>query len=301
MPNDIITPSLVSRVGLATLYNTTVLAGLVWRDFDPDFTGKQGDTITIRKPAVFAAQDFNRATGIVLQNIDEGSIPLKLDHLADVSFPVTSEELTLNIDDFANRLLTPAMEAIVQKVDAAIGEAAVDAAQGPGGGGTAVMDAKASDVMIEAREKLTTNKLPTSNRYAVLSPAGTSVALKDPLFVEADTSGSTDALREAHIGRVFGIDTYESQTFGYGPGDVGKADGAAFHQTAITLASRALQAPMGVASSQVAVESYKGLTLRTVFSYDSKFKQDIVSIDFLYGIAPTRPEGAVALDMGQGS
>jgi hypothetical protein len=301
VPNALITPSLIARVGLATLYNTTVLAGLVWRDFDESFTGKQGDTITIRKPAVFAAQDFNRATGIVLQSINEGSIPLKLDHLADVSFPVTAEELTLNIDDFSARLLTPAMEAIVQKVDVAIGEAAVDAAKGPGGGGTAVMDAKANDVMIEAREKLTTNKLPATGRFAVLSPAGTSVALKDPLFVEADTSGSTDALREASIGRVFGIDTYESQTFGYGPGDVGKADGVAFHRTAMTLASRALQAPMGVSASQVAIESYKGLTLRVVYSYDQKYKQDVISVDFLYGIAATRPEGAVALDMGQGS
>jgi hypothetical protein len=107
VPNDLITPSLIARVGLATLYNTTVLAGLVWRDFDEGFTGKQGDTITIRRPAVFEAYDFNRATGIVLQDIEEDGVPLKLDHLADVSFPVTSEELTLNIDDFSARLLTP--------------------------------------------------------------------------------------------------------------------------------------------------------------------------------------------------
>ena len=95
-----------------------------------------------------------------LQDIDEDGVPLKLDHLADVSFPVTSEELTLSIDDFSTRLLTPAMEAIVQKVDAALAEAAVDAAEGPGGGGTATMDTKASDVMIEAREKLTDQQAP---------------------------------------------------------------------------------------------------------------------------------------------
>ena len=74
-----------------------------------------------------------------------------------------------------------------------------------------------------------------------------------------------------------------------------------FHQSAITLASRALQAPMGVSTAQVAVESYKGLTLRCVYDYDVKYKQDIISVDFLYGTAATRPEGAVALDLGQGS
>jgi hypothetical protein len=51
----------------------------------------------------------------------------------------------------------------------------------------------------------------------------------------------------------------------------------------------------------VAVESYRGLTLRVVYDYDVKYKQDIVSVDFLYGTAATRPEGAVVLDMGQGS
>ena len=79
------------------------------------------------------------------------------------------------------------------------------------------------------------------------------------------------------------------------------ADGVAFHRTAVTLASRALQAPMGVGDGQVSVESYRGLTLRVVMSYDQKYKQDIVSVDFLYGTAATRPEGAVALDMGIGS
>ena len=258
MPNELITPSTVARVGLATLYNTTVMGGLVWRDFDEAFSGKQGDTITIRRPAVFEALPFNRATGIVLQDIDEDAVPLKLDKLADVSFPVTSEELTLSIDDFAGRLLTPAMEAIVQSVDTALAEAAVDAATGPGGGGTVTMDENASDVMIDAREVLTTNKLPLSNRYGVLSPAGTSEALRDDLFVQADQSGSTDALRNANIGRVFGIDTYESQTFGTGPGDVGEADGVVFHQSAITLASRALQAPMGVSASQVRRRELQG-------------------------------------------
>jgi hypothetical protein len=301
VPNELITPQTIARVGLATLYNSVTMAGLVWRDFDEAFTGKQGDTITIRRPAVFEAMDFNRATGIILQDIAEDAVPLKLDHLADVSFPVTAEELTLSIDDFAQRLLVPAMEAITQKVDGALAAAAIEAATGPGGGGTVTMDTKASDVMIDAREVLTRNKLPASGRYAILSPEGTSEALRDPLFVEADTSGSTDALREASIGRVFGIDTYESQVFGTGPGDVGTADGVAFHKTAITLASRALQAPMGVGANQVAIESFKGLTLRVVYDYDVKYKQDVISVDFLYGTAATRPEGAVALDMGQGS
>src|SRR5690606_20771567 len=91
MANDFITPQLVARTVLATLYNQTVLLPLVWRDFDADFAGKQGATVNVRKPAVFEAQDFNRATGIVIQDADEDSVPITLDHLIDVSFAVGAE------------------------------------------------------------------------------------------------------------------------------------------------------------------------------------------------------------------
>lgn len=298
---DYITPSVVARRGLATLYNTTVLAGLVSRDYDDAFTGKVGDTITVRKPAIFTANLFNRATGIVLQDPDEDSVAVKLDKIADVSFPVTTEDLTLKIDDFAGRLLNPAMEAITQAIDLALGVALLDAADDPGAGGTATMDTKASDVLAESREKLTRKKLPLTERYAVLSPEATTEALMDINFLNAEKSGSTDALREASLGRVFGQDTYESQVFGAGPGPTGQADGVAFHRSAVTLASRTLQAPNGVASNMYSIESYKGLALRVVYQYDIKYKQDVCSVDFLYGTAKTRVEGAVKLDLGKGS
>ena len=301
MANDFITPSVIARRGLATLYNTTVLGNLVWRDFDPDFTGKQGDTVTIRKPATFTAEEFNRSSGVTIQNADEDSTTVQLSKIANVSFAVTDEEMTLEVEDFENQLLVPAMEAIVQKVDGDLAEALIDAAESVGGGGTATMDSVASDAVIEARTKLGRNKLPTSDRHAVLSPEGAGVALADDLFVQADQSGATDALREGSIGRVFGFDTYESQVFGLGAGDKGQADGVAFHRSAVTLAVRPLDVPRGLPTDKVAVENYKGLSLRTTYSYNSSKKQDEVSCDLLYGIATTRKEGAVQLSFGQGS
>src|SRR3982751_576753 len=132
MANVFITPSVIARTGLATLYNTIVLAGLVWRDFDSDFSGKQGDTITIRKPATFEAELFDREKGIDLQDVEEDSVPLTLDKLANVSFPVTDEQLTLEIEMFQEQLLTPAMEAIAQRVDADLAETLVEAAADQG-------------------------------------------------------------------------------------------------------------------------------------------------------------------------
>ena len=44
--NTIITPDIIARMAYANLYATTVMAQLVHRDFEADFRGAVGDTIT---------------------------------------------------------------------------------------------------------------------------------------------------------------------------------------------------------------------------------------------------------------
>ena len=307
MANTFLTPSVIARSALATLYNTTVLLPLVNRDYEADFNGKQGDTITVRKPAVFTVDEFDRADGIQLQNITEGSMTVSLTTIPDVSFPVTAEELTLEIDEFERRLLNPAMEAISQYLDGVIAELLVDTAEGAGGGGTATgTGTTAGDrhkAFRRARAILSRNKLPLTDRNAVLSPEGVEAITGDSVVLQANTSGSTQALREGQVGRLSGFNTYESQVFGFGPGDKGQADGVAFHRDAVTLVTRTLARPMGVAAEQFAVQSYKGLGLRIVRDYDITKKQDVISIDLLYGVKATddRKGGIVQLDFGQGS
>jgi len=313
MPDFLTMPQIANRA-LATLYNTTVLAGVVHRDFDPAFAGKQGDTVNVRVPIVFQANEFDRAQGIQLQNPAEDTFPVVLDKIADVSFAVTSEDMTLVIDDFAERLLAPAMEAISQKIDGDLAIELVAAAnqvanpagdyveQQAGGGVVTSPDAEhPAKVLIPAKTRLSRAKLPTMNRYAVLSPEGAGEMLGDPIMHEAHRRGDTDGLIEAAIGRKFGFDSYESQALGYGPGLPGQADGVAFHRDAITLATRTLEKPLGKVGAQAAIANYKGLGLRVVYDYDITYKQTVVSVDFLYGVRAVRPQGAVELDLAQGS
>jgi hypothetical protein len=301
----LITPSVIAGSALATLYNSTVLLPLVNRDYESDFTGKQGDTITVRTPASFTVNEFVRATGIVLQDPTEGSFTVTLNKLPDVSFPITAEELTLKLDRFEERLLNPAMEAHSQYVDGLLAEQLVDAAESVGGGGTVTaLGNTAGDKVqayIDARKTLGRNKLPLTERYSVLSPEGAAVMLGDDLVLQANTSGSTAALRQGDIGRLIGFDIFESQVFGLGPNDKGQADGVAFHRSAVAFVSRTLETPMGVAPSQVSIQNYKGLGLRVVRAYDVNKKQDVISIDALVGTSTIRKEAAVQLNFGQGS
>ena len=305
MANTLITPSVIASSALATLYNATVLLPLVNRDYDSDFRGKQGDTITVRTPASFTVDEFNRSNGIQIQNATEGSFTVTLDTLPDVSFAVTAEELTLKLDRFEERLLNPAMEAHAQWVDGKLAEKLVDTAEGVGGGGTiTATGTSAGDkhaAWRTARAQMGWAKLPLTERYGVLSPEAVAAVTADPTLLQANTSGSTEALREGSVGRLSGIDNYESQVFGYGPNDKGQADGVAFHRSAVAAVTRTLETPMGIAPSQVSVQTYKGLGLRVVKAYDVDKKQDVVSIDALFGTTAIRPEAAIQFNFGLGS
>lgn len=301
----LITPQVIAASALATLFNTTVLLPLVNRDYDSDFQGKQGDTITVRTPATFIVDEFERAAGIQLQDPTEGSFPVTLNLLPDVSFPITSEEKTLELDRFEERLLNPAMEAHSQWVDAKLADQLVEAAGTSGNDvadGTGVTAGERHQAFREARRILTRNKLPMVNRYGVLSPEAVEAITGDQIVLQANTSSSTEALREGSVGRLSGFDNYETQVLndGSGPGR-GIADGISFHRSAVAAVTRTLERPDGVAANQVSVQNYKGLGLRVVKAYDVDKKQDIISIDALFGTQSIRDEAAVRLDFGQPS
>lgn len=289
MANTILTPQTIARAGIATLYSQTHMAGLVHRDFDADFNGHVGDTVTIRKPATFVANAFDRATGIQLQNATETSTSVTLDTLLDVSFAVTAEEWTLDIRDFQAQFLAPAMEAFSQKIDQMLLGLQVDVAAVAAAEGTqAAPAAHPSYQLIEAGRILNAAKVPAGQRAAVLGTTKAAEYTQDPLFHEADKRGDTAGLLEAAIGRKFGFDNYMSQNETAG-------EGLAFHRDAFSLVTRTLEIPRGVAASQAAVAQYKGLGLRVIYDYDVSKKQDVVSLDLLCGVKTLDANKAVVL------
>ena len=97
--------------------------------------------------------------------------------------------------------------------------------------------------------------------------------------MSAEKVGDTAALKEASLGRKFGMDIYVDQ-------NITKADdytpSIAFHKNAMALVSRPLALPQGAAKS--AIMNYDGFGLRVVFGYDMNTKTDTVSIDMLCGV-----------------
>ncbi|HEX5561800.1 MAG TPA: P22 phage major capsid protein family protein [Nocardioidaceae bacterium] len=297
MANTFLTPDLIATRGLATLFETTVMAQLVHRDFDGDFRGRQGDTVTIRKPAVFTAGEFNRSTGIQPQNATESGVDVTLNHFADVSFTVTTEQLTLEIEDFGTQLLDPAMEAISQKIDRDLLALRSDITQEVGQATGRTLDKP--EVLIDAGTRLNLNSVPTTERRAVVGPTTNGNWLDSPVLKTVDASGSTEALREAYVGRrLFGFDPYWTQNVEQPAGSPATGEpttevGVAFHKTAFALVTRPLEVPPG--AQDATIMSYKGFGLRVVYDYDIKYKQTVVSVDCLYGTKTIDAKRAVLL------
>ncbi|MEU0018043.1 P22 phage major capsid protein family protein [Streptomyces rochei] len=297
MANTFLTPDIIATRALATLYETTVMAQLVHRDFESDFRGKQGDTITVRKPATFTASEFNRATGVVPQNATESGVPVTLNHFADVSATVTTEQLQLEIQDFGEQLLDPMMEAITQKIDRDLLALRSDITQEVGQAANRTLDKP--EVLIDAGTVLNLAKVPTTDRAAVVGPTTNGNWLDSPVLKQVNTSGSTEALREAYIGRrLFGFDPYWTQNVEQpaetpAVGEPTTEVGVAFHRSAFALVTRTLDVPPGAQDG--AIMNYKGFGLRVMYDYDIKYKQTIISVDCLYGTKTLDAQRAVLL------
>jgi hypothetical protein len=274
MANTILTPDIIAREALMVLRNNAVMANLVHRDYSDEFVGAVGDTITVRKPATFVANEYNGSINV--QDATETGVDVKMDKHLDVSFAVTSKQMAMDIADFSAQLLVPAMQAFADKVDKYL----IGLEAGATNRVTHASGAIAPADLIAARKFLTQNAAPLADRRFVVGATAEADLLGNELFVSAEKVGDAGtALREASLGRKFGMDCYVDQNIAKS-GDY--VPSIAFHKNAMCLVTRPLALPMGAAKA--AIMNYDGFGLRVVYGYDMNTKTDTISIDMLCGV-----------------
>ena len=282
MSNTFLTPDIIAKEALMVLRNNAVMANLVHRDYSDEFVNGVGDTITVRKPASFEAKEYT--DHITVQDATEGSVAVKLDKHLDVSFAVTSKQMTLDIKDFSEQLLVPAMQAFADKVDAYLLGLASDITNEVSYvSGTSNI----RNVLVDARKYLTDAAAPMTDRRFVYGSGIEADLLKTDMFLTADKVGDEGtALREASLGRKFGLDFYVDQNVA--------DDNIVFHKNAFALVTRPLALPLG--ADKAAVVGYDGFGLRVVYGYDMDAKTDTISIDMLCGVKTLDKNLAAVID-----
>lgn len=204
MPNTLLTPQIIAQEALMVLESQLTMANLVHRDYSPEYV-QVGDTITVRKPAKFVAKNF---TGTVSsQDITEGSVPVVMDRFRDITVKVTSKEMSLDIKDFSNQVVTPAISAIAQAVDVDLLAVGVSMAAKT----ATVSGTPAITDIAGVGKALDISKAPRDNRRLILPPTILYKYNTLDNFAKQAYSGDSQALRNAEVGRVYTCDTFMSQ------------------------------------------------------------------------------------------
>ena len=117
MANTTLTPTQVTREALRILHQKLNFVGTVNRSYDDSFGrsgAKIGDTLKIRLPNQYTVR-----TGASLssQDVVESSVSLQVATQKGVDTTWTSDDLTLDIDDFGSRILEPAMSVLAANIE----------------------------------------------------------------------------------------------------------------------------------------------------------------------------------------
>ena len=218
MANTLLNPSIVAKAAVRILDNELVMARQVWRAFEPEFAKKingyeAGDTITIRKPNQFAVRTGATApTGTGLDQVTEGKLTLQIATQAGVDFRFSSTELTLKIEQLADRVIRPAMVQLANKVDADLMALYKDVYNWVTPQATlgATASVKAFSDFRPAPERLDNGSVPQNDRSAVFSPSDFWGVAQSQTALFMQQIG-TEAYRRGEIGMMGGIDTYMAQ------------------------------------------------------------------------------------------
>ena len=235
MANTFITLQEIARAALPRLIENLVFPNLVYKDFSKDFSNL-GDTIQVRKPVVLTATEFDQSAGVSYQDMNETSVPVSLNKLATVDAKATVIETAVNIDDLNRVFIEPASVALAEKINSDGLELYKDVPY--------AVNVSAHDLAAIAavRKQMNVNKVPTAGRVAVWDPEADAAFATIPAIVNAEKSGSTEALREGSIGRLYGLDNYMAQ-------------GVKKHATGVTAATAVkVNGPVTAGETTIAVD-----------------------------------------------
>jgi len=215
MANTILNPSIIAKAAVRILDNELVMANRVYRGYEDEFGKKVngydiGDTITIRKPNQFKVRTSITADSPV-QDVTEGKLTMTANLVRGVDFKFTSQQLTLNITELADRVIKPAMVQLANAIDTTLMAEYFRINNWVGQPDTgADLPIASFATFARGAERLDQMACPSDDRSAVLSPeshwalAGSQTAL----FLQ---SVGQPAYRTGAIGTIGGVETYMSQ------------------------------------------------------------------------------------------
>ena len=168
MANSLLTIDMITRKALAILENNLVVTRNVNRAYDDSFAvegAKIGSTLRIRLPDRALVTD---GAALQVQDDNEQFTTLTVSSQKHIGINFTSAELTMQLDDFADRVLKPRISQLASSIDADVANSYKSIFSSVGTPGTTPAT---SLVLLQGQQKLNESAAVMSDRYATVNPA----------------------------------------------------------------------------------------------------------------------------------
>ena len=208
MANEFLSIKNIARQALPRLIENLVFPNLIYKDYSEAYEVGKGATVQVRKPVILTASDFDESQGVTAQDVKEQSVEVTLDKLATVDAEFGSIARATSVDDLNRLFIEPAAAALAAKIN---NDGLKLALAVPFAIGTAGTTPDGLDDFANAAKVLDDNKAPTAQRFGVWDSAAMSKFRQIGDIVNAEKSGTTEALRAGAIGNIFGVNNYMSQ------------------------------------------------------------------------------------------
>ncbi len=198
---------MITREALRVLHSKLSFIGNTKRVYDDRFAqsgGKIGDTLNVRLPSKYTVR--TNAT-LAVQDHVERSTPLRVSSQYGVDVSFTTAELTMNLDDFSKRIISPAMAQLAAKLE---GDA-LSVAYKAVANNTGTTSTSMSYLQFQQNGQILAENLsPLSDRVALLNPLSKVNFMNDVKALFQDSENIKKQYREGQMGRTGGFDVYEN-------------------------------------------------------------------------------------------
>jgi len=208
MANLNLTPDMITREALRVLHQKLNFVGSIVRDYDDSYaqTGaKIGNSLRVRLPIQYnTGTGATISTGTAADSI-QSSTTLTVSNQRHVPMRFTSEEMTMDIDDFSNRHIKPAMAKLAAMIENDALSMVNSVAQSIAAG----TKVEFLDVM-NARAILQNSLAPDDNRTALMDIQGNVDLVNDNKSLFNDQSEIGKGYRTGRMGTFGGFEFYEN-------------------------------------------------------------------------------------------
>lgn len=292
MAITLFSPQQAARATLSSLRYLTNLPRTVRQDFSNEFVAGRGQTVNVLGPIsagtakVYTKANRDARAAIQFNDITQAWFPVTLEDQVYNAVRLPDDFATFTLEDMTRQVLRPQAESVVDalaaplisEMTAIVTDASIPAVAPDG--------SNIRQVLIKARQVLNERKIPAADRWFAVGSDIEAAILSDTLLQKVNESGSSEVLRNATIGRLFGFTIVADPTL---PSDFG----VAYHRDAFAHVTRPSRQPDGAAfSASVAQDGY---ALRWIQHYNPLQLEDQSVVDTFFGATTLDANRAVSV------